>query len=220
MNKLHTLLFSALVLFSAGAGAQSTEASSSSYYPTRYIIKGQFGGFRKLGSMDPAVNGTGLEPLANDFRAGTVWAIDLGVRVAANQYVGLTHSKISQAGNFDLRGPGGGIISSGRLEETIRYTGVNYSYRLPLGREGHSELYSTAGVGLWNYSLRASSGANTERFSESNIGFQLGAGYELRLSQLLGLFAEANLLAGDVKVENEKENLTHLRYALGIAIRL
>lgn len=208
----------ACTLFATAAHAQRRPMA---FGDAKYYFKGGYGGFQKLAKTDPSVNGTGLETAIADLKSGTFFALEGGLRVADNQYIGLTYSRSSETAPFRMTFNigGGNQTITGTLQEQISYIGANYNYALPLGAKGRSAFNLKTGIGYLSYKASVSGMGQSETASAGNIGFQLGGGFEFSITKNIGLFTDLDLLGGTVTQNEEKENLTQLRYSDGLAFR-
>lgn len=89
-----------------------------------------------------------------------------------------------------------------------------------LGPKRNAFWHTRAGLGLFNYESNFSGNFGQDlNYKESNFGFQLGTGVEVRLGSGISWVADIDLLTGNVKVENEKENLSQIRTSTGLLFR-
>jgi hypothetical protein len=223
ITSLALMLFFSLIAFS-----QDIEIVKPSPLPEGHVyVKGSYQLYHRLAKLAPELQGSGMEKLAKDFRSGGMWSFEGGVRVAKHQYVGLTHSRYSNNGSFrvtrQLQSPTIGTVTTwdeARLRERVSYTGINYSYLIPLSA-GHRSFFTTkAGIGMWGYHVAATAFNRTDELKKSGLGYQLGAGAEVRLSRNISWVADLELLTGGVEVEEaERENLTQFRGGTGLMLR-
>lgn len=211
-----------LLLLSVLSEAQDFSSAPKPFREGGIYVKGSAQTFRRLAAMDPELRGSQMESLAKDFRSGQDWSFDIGLRVGSHQYVGLTRSEITQNGTARISAPSslGTIWSEGRFRERMAYTGINYNYLVPFGNRERFFFTTKAGMGIWNYSTVANAWGMEERMQNTGVGYQLGTGLEVRITQVLGFAADLELLSGGVELEGgQRENLSQLRAGTGLVLR-
>jgi opacity protein-like surface antigen len=221
MKKNFFVMFALLL---CGLAGNSQEAESTAFKQIKagsVFLKPGFGGFFKVGRLDDELP-TALEDHAKKLRSGFVWGIDGGVMISENDYIGATFSRSNRSGSFrnSLFFPGGSVIFTIDNTETIQYVGAYYGNRQAINPQNKVFLHSRAGLGFWNYrSQFFSQESGNFELKESNIGFQLGAGLEARVTSGVSWVLDADLLTGNVKIEDEKENLSQIRVSTGLLFR-
>lgn len=89
---------------------------------------------------------------------------------------------------------------------------LNGSYRVLTGMAGRSRPYITAGVGIFNYK-QVGDAAPPGAGSNTDFGFNIGAGFEFRLAQL-SMFAEGRF----TDVFTPGSNLKYVPLDVGLVI--
>lgn len=221
IKKYFACFVSFMFLFSAFAQEAST-SSMKEIKSGSVFVKPALGGFFKLGSVDDNLSPS-LEDHVRKLRSGFIWTLDGGVMISKSDYIGATFSRTNKSGSFSntIFFPGGGSNSfSIDNSETIQYIGLHYGNMQSLGPKRNAFWHTRAGLGLFNYESNFSSNFSQDvNFKESNFGFQLGTGVEVRLGSSISWVADIDLLTGNVKIEDEKENLSQIRASTGLLFR-
>jgi|GEM_PF-5065934 len=209
------------LLFSTALFAQSS-GNVKGFDSSPFYVRGGYGVFQKLAAVDPSVRNSPAEDAINELRNGPFWLVEAGIALGHNLYLGISHSQSSENASFTQRfvtSWGAAIDIPTQVRERIRFTGAHLRQEKSLDRQGRSLLYGRAGVGLFSFHGEASAGNSKEEIRKSNIGYQLGGGYEFRITRNFGLSADLDFLAGNIEYEGEKENLTQVRLGIGTVIR-
>jgi hypothetical protein len=180
------------------------------------------GRFSKLGRIDNGLTPE-MEELAKKLRSGFVFTVDGGVMISSSSYIGATFSRTGRSGSFNniIFLPRGNFTSfKVDVDEKVQYLGAYYGNMQALNRSKSIFWHSRAGVGFWNYQSQITTpGIAAIDIKESNIGFQLGTGLEVRLANFVSWVVDVDLLSGNVKVDGEKENLSQIRGSSGLLFR-
>jgi hypothetical protein len=207
--------------FHSGISQEANISDLKEVKPGSVFLKPGLGGFFKLGRIDDELSPE-MEDLAKKLKSGFVWSVDGGVMISSSSYIGATFSRTNQSGSFRnfIFQPGGSIVFNIDNTETIQYFGAYYGHMQALNSRKSIFWHSRAGIGFWNYQCQFSAeGTEAIEFKESNIGFQLGTGLEFRLANVVSWVIDVDLLSGNVKIEDEKENLSQIRATTGLLFR-
>lgn len=222
MMKVYLVCMAAVVCSYTGVAQEASPKPMKDLKPGAIFLKPGVGGFFKLGRIESSLP-PNLEAHVKSLRNGFVWSFDAAVMISKRDYIGATFSRSSQSGRFNntIGVPGGGSMSIPiDNTEAIGYTGLHYGNMLPFNHKNTVFFHTRAGLGLFSYRSKFTGSAiGTTEFKESNVGFQLGAGFEVRLGNAISWVGDADLLSGNVKIDGEKENLSQIRATTGLAFR-
>lgn len=217
---LLTLLPAAVVF-----GQQDKKASQPP--PVQFVAEAGAHFFYKTGSLasnlDPEI-----EKVAQHQRKGFAWSGEAGVVLNGQHHITVVRTQSSRSKDFllGLIGPGGGAIVPANSTEDLAYTGLNYGTTLPLGRRSSNWVAMVkAGLGIWNYRNEVaintgSMGSASGTASGNGFGYLAGFRIGYKLSPALAWFAGTDLLGGNVKVEDEQENIGQIRLTTTLRLTL
>jgi hypothetical protein len=142
--------------------------------------------------------------------------------ISGKDYIGATFARTNKSGTISnaIFIPGGSLVFSIDNTETIQYIGAYYGNMQAINTRGNLYWHSRAGLGIFSYQSKVTNSiSGNMALKESNIGFQVGTGLEVRLGNALSWVVDVDLLTGNVKIEGERENLSQLRATTGLMLR-
>lgn len=221
MSPRITLCFVCLFGFFYAKAQEERIASLKEIKAGSVFIKPGVGAFFKTGRIADDLLPP-VEELVRQFRNGFVWTLDGAVMISSKDYIGATFARTSKLGTISntISVPGGSIFFSIDNTETIQYLGAYYGNMQNLNRKGNLYWHSRAGLGIFTYQSKVTNSISGNlEFKESNIGFQVGTGLEVRIANAISWVVDVDLLTGNVKIEDERENLSQIRTTSGLMLR-